>query len=367
MTKSSLGRAKRKAARKSASTGEVRGVSGRQLVGVSSCLSMDIPLEKLGHPGSLTELHVVPQFLGDNPNDQSRLVETTEREFETAALLSKAPTPSNALTLDFGEADGNSYFIFASPAMTVDTLWGVVRIGKNTSGEASLITMTCRARSANEALERLQLACATFLDNWAYEMTAPVYLTMLRARDLKTQVLMARFASPYRQSKINPLVTEIPTPLRPAFALYREALCSASPLYKFLCFYKILEGYFSRLKPDLAKIFRGAKLKYPEAPECVPDHPELAAEFRAYIGQSIAKFRDEQLIPNFRSAVAHFEPDDSSPIVTSNPYDILRFNHAALAVELCARTVIESYRRAFQEAVAASLDLSSLCETSVAD
>ncbi|RFB80374.1 hypothetical protein DYH55_02280 [Methylovirgula sp. 4M-Z18] len=324
---------------------------------------MEIPVEKLGFPGSLIELHLVPQFPNVTRRDQDILTDDSEREFEAAALLSKAPSPVNALDFQFTEADGDSYFVFALPGMAVDTQWGRVIVGRNANSEASIVKMRCWARSANEALDRLQLACAAFLDHWAYEATAPVYLTRLRARDLTSKSEMVRFSRPFQLTAINPSATEIPTPLRPILALYREGLGSASPIYKFLCFYKILEGYLTRLKPDLAKLFRAAELPYPVPPDRVPDHPDLDESFRAHIGQSITKFRDELLTPGFRNAVAHFEKDGLSPLVMSNPNEIVRFSTTAVAVELCARAVIEAYRLAFRTAMDAGLDLSTLAET----
>lgn len=366
MTKSSSGRAARRQAAK-AGLGKGNGApgQGRQHRALTAGPSLEIPVETLGYPGAPSELHIVPQFAQVTRSDQELLADGSEREFEAAALLSKAPSPATAMNFQFDEADGDSYFMFAPPKLAVDTLWGKVVIAKNARGEASLVTMTCRARSADEALARLQLACASFLDHWAYEATAPVYLTRHRVRDTVSNVQMVRFASPFRQTAINPSAIEIPTPLRPVLSLYREGLGSASPVYKFLCFYKILEGYFTRLKPDLAKLFRAAGLPYPASSDRVPDHPDLDVSFRPYVGQSITKFRDKLLTPGFRDAVAHFEKDGLSPLVMSNPSEIARFNKSALAVDLCARTVIEAYRQAFRAAMEVGLDLSSLAEADV--
>jgi len=363
MTKSSPGRKSRKAARKSALSDKSEGAAWR-FVGTSQEPRIEIPIEKLGHPGSLSELHVVAQFPNDIPSEHSRRTDRIERTFETSALLSTTQNPKRDLNFQTNEEDGSSYFLFEPPALRVDTPWGPVTVRKNRKGESALVKMTCEARSSTEALERLQRATATFLDHWAYEAVAPVYLTMLRARDVKNHIETLQFVSPFRSSTISPSTTEIPTPLRPMFALYRESLCSASPLYKFLCLYKILEGYFGRLKPTLSKIFRDAGLQYPLPRDLVPDHPDLETDMRAYVGQSISKFRDELLTTNFRVAVAHFEKEGESPLIASDPGQINRFSQIGLAVELCARVVIESYQKAFKEAIVSGLDVSSLSEIS---
>ena len=365
MTKSSPGRTQRRRTAKAQKwLPEGPPDKARQHYARTKEASLEIPLDRLGYPGTLTTLHIVPQFPTATRSDLDILTDHAERTFEAAALLSKAPSPASALNFHFEASDGESYFTFAPPRMAVDTLWGRVMIDKNARGEAAMVSMTCRAISAEEALSRLQLACASFLDHWSYEATAPVYLTRHRVRDLASEVTMARFSSPFRQAVINPVATEIPTPLRAILALYREGLGSASPIYRFLCFYKILEGYFTRLKPDLAKIFKSARLPYPVGPDLVPDHPDLDVAFRIYVGQSITKFRDELLTPSFRDAVAHFEKTGLSPLVMSSPSQIVRFTNSALAVDLCARAVIEAYRTAFRSAMAAGLDLSSLAEIS---
>lgn len=359
VTKSSLGRIKRREERRS-SRGQVR--QGSTGFGTSP-ISFQLSAEKLGVPGSLIALHVVPQFSEAPHNDLEILTDNSERDFETAALLSKIPGLDAPLESHFTEANGGSYFVFAPTRIAVDTPWGTVTVRKNARGEASMVKMNCRARSAIEALDHLQLACSAFLDNWAYEATAPVYLTRLRAYDLAHKSEVMRVTVPFRQMEINPSASQIPTPLRPILSLYREGLGSASAIYKFLCFYKILEGYFKRLKPDLAKIFRKASLPYPMPNDTVPFHQDLDAKFGTFVGQSITEFQNH-LAPGFRDAVAHFEKDGLSPLIMSNPTEIFRFSVTALAVELCCRTVIESYRSAFKAAVEAGLDLSSLAEKS---
>jgi len=321
---------------------------------------MEIPIEELGHPGWLTELHVVPQFAGQVSDDRAALTDRTPRAFEVAALLSKAPVAKSTVNFQFTAEDGSSYFLVPADAMDVATPWGGVRVEKNKAGEASLVRMTCTATSANEALATLHLACAAFLDHMSFAANAPVYIVEMRAGDPRHKMEMVRFASPFRLSTINPVMMSMPLPLRPMFALYREALNSASPLYRFLCLYKILEGYFERLKPALHKVFRDAGRDYPVPRELVPDDKDLLPELKAHVGTSMSKFRDDHLTPNYRTAVAHFEKDGDTPLISSDPDQLARFNHTGLAVELCARTVIESYQRAFQAALDAGFDLSAL-------
>ena len=362
MTKSSEGRKARRAERKvSAHHPPSIGTPSRRFLGTTPGPQMDIPIGQLGHPGSLTELLVAAQIPSSRlPSDEHRLMDTSEREFEVAAVLSKTPDPFTSLNFNFAEEDGGSYLGFTFERLQIDTQWGRVFVNKNAAGEASLVTMKCKARSWNEAFQNLQLACSTFLDHWAYENTVPIYLGKMRAKDTSNEVEAIRFNSPFRQATIQPLGVELPTPLRPMFALYREGLCASSPLYKFLCFYKILEGYFERQKPHLGRLFRESGLAYPAPKEVVPDHEDMPDEARKYVGKSISRLRDDLLTPNFRNAVAHFGKDGEVPTVTSDPNAILQFGLMALPTELCARVVIEALRLALKAAASAGLNVSSL-------
>lgn len=128
MTKSSPGRAARREARKSASAEGAVSIPGLRSLGNTPGPSMEIPSEELGFPGTLGVLHIVPQISGATRSDRNILTDDSRREFEAAALLSKAPNPT-ALNFQFTEADGNSYFVFAPPKMAVGTQWGPVGYG----------------------------------------------------------------------------------------------------------------------------------------------------------------------------------------------------------------------------------------------
>lgn len=283
------------------------------------------------------------------------------RLFEVAALLSKAPLGDLPLEIAFDAAAGGSYFLIATP-MVVETPWGQVRVDRNDRGEASMISMYCEATSSDEALIRLRRAASVFLDHWSFRAMAPTFLTRLRAIDTKHDVHTIQFNSPYRTTMITASTAAIPTPLRAMLALYGEALCASSPIYRFLCLYKILEGYFGRLKPELAKVFKHGAIGYQWPKETVPDHKDYGLDLRRYVNGPIAQLKDEQLTPHFRDASAHFSLDGELPLIASDPKVIKEFNHVGIAADLCARVVIEVYRDAHQAAQDAGLDLSSLVE-----
>ena len=364
MTKASPTRAQKRAQRKVRTPAiTLAAAGGPELLATSPGPSAELSIEALGYPGVVGELHVAPVRAGAEFDVDAAFHDSTEREFEVAALLSTSWADNPSANFAFTADDGGSYFTIGTP-MAVMTPWGEVRIDRNANGEAAMISMRCSAGSAGEALKRLRLASATFLDHWSFTATAPTYLSRLRAHDTKHLVQTLQFQTPFRRTAIpaSNTPTFIPTRLRPVLALYREALCATSPIYRFLCLYKILEGYFRQLKPELAQILRGGGVTDAWPTECVPDHKDYAPDLKRYVGKPITVFWEEQLTPYFRDAVAHFAVDGEQPLVASAPSEIERFNHVGVAVELCARVLVEAYQAAFQAAQAKGLDLSALVE-----
>lgn len=244
--------------------------------------------------------------------------------------------------------------------MRVALAEGAFEIRKNAKGEVSIATMICIASTVGEARSIFLKATTQFLDHVAYIATCPVYIVSLRIEDVINMHVAIEFFQPYGSSLINETASFLPLPLKPAYALYREGISSNSELYKFLCLYKILDRYFSKLKPALYKAFLRAGADSPKAKDLVPEHQELPQSVRPYVGKSIKSFMDEILTPKFRDVVAHFQKEGESPLVTSDPDNLARYEEILLSSELCARTVIKNYEEAFRVAQAKGVDLTSL-------
>ena len=180
--------------------------------------------ENLGYPGTQHELSFCLQTPDCTKTDAERLQDNTERPFEVTALLSKSPFSAGSLKTKYDATDGNSYFTFLSPRMTVDTPWGAVSVYKNESDEASMISMKVQAHTARNALDSMQLAASAVLDYWSFESAVPAYIMHFRAHDITNEAEVFRVSAPFRVKPIGADDTEMPTPLRPVLALYREGL-----------------------------------------------------------------------------------------------------------------------------------------------
>lgn len=106
-----------------------------------------------------------------------------------------------------------------------------------------LISEPFRAENFDDAMRRAYHAVAPSLSNWSVHLDVPVYVAQVDATELRTGAARAQVFTPALEAKF--AVAAEPR-LESEFlyyaGLYREALNSNSPAYRFLCLYKIIEG-----------------------------------------------------------------------------------------------------------------------------
>jgi len=137
--------------------------------------------------------------------------------------------------------------------------------------------------------------------------------------------------------------------LAPVYGLYREAKNASSPFYRFLCYFKILEGVFGLLRRDLFGRARKRGVSLTKQKEVIPDHSELQTLAPELIGCSIKDYFDNTLRKQFRDAVAHYILDSGRIITPSDPQAVAAFVNVILPAELCCRVVIEQHERYLSE------------------
>lgn len=307
--------------------------------------STDIPIDRLGPPGVKGELHVLAIMANEQRSDENRLLDQTERPFKVFGQLSKNPPTTGNIKGDFGAKDGSSYLVLPDHAVMsrVRCAEGMFEIKKNSLGEKSLVEFECVATNPTEARRKFQTAVLPFLDYLAYLADCPVVVAMLRVEDPKNDRVSMEYVSPYRKTTVNPHVANLFLELAPVYAMYREAKNSYSDFYKFLCYYKILEGLLGTLRANVFSRARSEHVDLGRPKEIVPSSSEIHAPYQAHIGKPIKAFFDEVLTPQFRNAVAHFITDDGAVLNMSSPEHIDSYSEVLYVLELCVRTVIESH------------------------
>ena len=133
--------------------------------------------------------------------------------------------------------------------------------------------------------------------------------------------------------------------MRSIFSLFREAKNSGSNYYKFLCYYKILEGIYKSVRPTIFKMARDRGITIKRINEVVPDHPGISVSHKDFIGQPIGNLFDNYFRQEHRHAIAHFETRDDPPAILST-YDLmLKIASATLLIEACCLEVISNTLR----------------------
>jgi hypothetical protein len=211
-------------------------------------------------PGEAAVITMVPTFPpGDprNTNDPKGM----PGKYQVAIVLCRPGRfEVGERVLNFSDLlAGDSHIAITRPAVAPNTMPDAVGIrvraqtdagafmfdGKpNTKGYlGKLISEAFDAQNFNDALKKAYRAVAPLLSNWSAHLDVPVYVAQVDATEVRTGAASMQLLTP---------------PLEVAFAvkgepkleseflyyagLYREALNSNSPAYRFLCFYKIIEG-----------------------------------------------------------------------------------------------------------------------------
>jgi hypothetical protein len=139
--------------------------------------------------------------------------------------------------------------------------------------------------------------------------------------------------------------TLLQLPMKPVYAMYREAKNTTSYFYKFLCYFKILEGLLGKMNADIHRNAKKHSVSLQVVKLIVPDHPELPEQYKVYVGKQIKYFFDSVLTPQFRQAAAHFITNKGEVLDMSDPRHVRRFSTVTLILELCVRAAIENHEK----------------------
>ncbi|MEI6846808.1 MAG: methylamine utilization protein MauJ [Chlorobiaceae bacterium] len=307
--------------------------------------SIEIPVDRLGPPGVKGELHVLTMMVNEQRRNEERFQDQTERQFKVYCQLSKNPPATENIKGDFGSDDGSSYLALPDQAVMncVRCAEGMFEIKKNNLGEMSLVKFECVATNPTEAKRKFQTAVLPFLDYLSFLANCPVVVAMLRVEDPENNRISMEYVSPYRKTTVNPHIANLFLELAPVYAMYREAKNSYSDFYKFLCYYKILEGLLGKFRANIFIRARAANIDLGRPKETVPAFSEIPSTYQKHIGMPVKAFFDSVLTPQFRNAVAHFISDDGAVLNTSLPEHIDSYGEVLYVLELCVLTVIKSH------------------------
>jgi hypothetical protein len=305
--------------------------------------NLKIPLEKLAPPGISGELIILDRKANEKRSDQEIFKELKNRNFLVKAQLSKTIVSNDGeLKASFDEKSGDSFLTITSGAIcgNVQTKDGGFTLVPNDKGELSCFIFKCVAKSFQEAKHKFHQTVLPFIDFLSYKANCPIHLPLISSECITDnyELRTINYTTPYPKSTINPHENAIFNEMIPLYALYREAKNTDSNYYKLICFYKVLEGMYNCLRPELFKLAVKKGIPITRKRELVPNHPELKSN---YIGKPIKQIFDKDIRNKYRNAIAHFVLNDGSVINVSDFYTNSDYSNMILLMELCCRVVME--------------------------
>jgi hypothetical protein len=322
-----------------------------EYLGSTQSPSIELDLEKFGPPGINGEIHVLAQLPNEHRSEAERLNDTTERQLQVFALLSKIPPGANIISSRFSERDGESYLLMSQNTayIIVNSSQGRFTIKKNGLDELSFVTFECLSAGIAAVRETFLKGILPFLDHMSYLTNSPIFITSLWIEDQKNHHTTIYFINPYRKFLVNTHARQLIAEMSPIYAMYREAKNSHSNFYKFLCYYKILEGLLGTVRANAMKRARKLGVKPHISKALVPDSPYFQDAQRVYVGISLRDFFDNILTPRYRTAVAHFITNKGEILDMSDPTHMVSYANILLVCELCTREMITNHEGLLQQ------------------
>lgn len=307
-------------------------------------ITFDVTIKKLGYPGSESDLLFLPKFEKDPRTDHDRLYDKRNRKFEIKAVLNKSSVLLHDINFYFDRKEGSS-FISVDPKLSyvkIDYKDGSYKLFKNDANELSTIEFECICTSTDQALSIFYEAIMPLLDHLSYSFNVPIFVEKILGNDIINDTVFGMLKVPYPQKVLHQYENRLPNEMKPIFALYREAKNSGSNYYKFLCYYKILEGIYKHVRPQIFKIARKNSTTISTRKELVPEHEEIIESHKKYIGKSIHTVYKNYLRQEFRNAIAHFLSDDEEPFIVSDYRTNIKISSNITFIEICCRAVISN-------------------------
>lgn len=297
--------------------------------------------------------------LSSDSDSEEWQADRSERVFEVRCVLSRDVGFARHIPADLDCQDGDSFLAVGEIQPGQLVLYaGPVRceLELSSAGTVAGLKGELKARSPVDAKTAFVRAILPALNHLSFSADVPLIISSVLVVDRKHDAVRMSYTSPYENQPLSSATGPLVPELLPIYALYREAKSSTSPYYRFLCYYKILEGIYSHIRPRLFTEARAKGIEIRTAKETIPAHPELTQQFPQYVGRPIKELADNELQQDYRNGLAHFLTDESSVFDPTDPDLAARFHRIMLVTELACRTVIsqqEEYHRQFRQQTAA--------------
>jgi hypothetical protein len=299
-------------------------------------------------PGIDGYLHIVAQGGDELRPAEQRFADRAPRLFHVCAVLAKAHTQHTAIPSEITPSAGGCFIITQSD-LQIQTPEGNYELFRNAQGELALATCSLTATWHDEAFELFLAGLTPALDHFSYLSNTPIIIDMMKCEDEANHIIVVSYRMPYRNVVLSEGLTDLSTPLFPVNGLYREAVNASSNFYRFLCFYKILEGIFAQIRPQLRRLAKAQGISIARRREVVPEDTYLRQYQPNYIGRDIHALYQGEFRVQYRNSVAHFVLNDGHSLNPSAHRESTRFANVVHLAQVCARELIRSQEEDFRQ------------------
>ena len=277
--------------------GSVLNSPGGIPVGKGDPQSPEDRVSLVGFPGTYQTLHMLYRFKEDDPRNSLPLGGTPGLYEVTFILHRPGYKLQQEHQLSFSSGiRGDSHLAISKPAFTPPgnpdadqiVIYGTTEDGQfqftgfpNEKGYlGKLVTAPFQAKDRGHAEEIAYRAIAAPLSNMSVHLDIPLEIGYRETKELSNGSTSISLMSPYLEA---PMAIQPTSNAGPEFrsfaALYREALNTNSPVYQFLCLFKIVEA----LRARRTRLARDAKKK--NAAYSAPDEtlPGTHAEIKVWL------------------------------------------------------------------------------------
>ncbi|AXQ30893.1 hypothetical protein D0B54_20390 [Solimonas sp. K1W22B-7] len=271
--------------------------------------------------------------------------------FKLKALLGKHSSREGGISTIMTSEDGDSFIVagYEDTAGMLHTSVGKMILRHNAKKELALVEFDCNSTSIHEAKHLFLKALTPFLDHLSFLANIPLHIVRVGCLDTVHHIESVDYVGPHANVQLNPHASSMEEELIPVYALYREAKNNPSSLYKFLCYYKILEGIYKSLRPALMSRAKDKGISIamhkevvPKLHDPLPDHAEL--EERQIKEVFNGRFRED-----FRNQAAHFLLGEGLPLNVSDSEIYSKFSRELPLIEVCVRIAMETHREYLQD------------------
>ncbi len=270
-----------------------------------------------------------------------------------------------------GSIEGDSHLAIAKPAyydpqkgdvtkviiytQTEDGALSLVGL-PNRKGFLGTLTASVHAGCVDDARTKVTRAAASALSSISAQLDVPLWIYQTDVVELRTGNRSMSMLGPYYElpMRIAPRAT-LPKDFRIYASFYREALISNTPVFQFLCLFKIIEGLRVRRERFIQEAVAAGQTPTRPLKEIIPASkaefvPWLLPLFHVNrewdemalreifipeaLGQKINRLIDDHLRP-VRHRVAHGALDEGQPVLSADDVMDLREIYKWLPLTKC--------------------------------